>query len=573
MLRYLRIIFFKVSVIMPFLGRLSAKLFVSFSIAIAGLVVIATIGNIALNRTVTVSQEVKEKKFNLAILVEKFASTSTSIINSIEVSAAQSTEEGLAEAIETKMILDSQLQQALALAENGQLAGRLQELQEMAEKVMALGTARVKVVIDQDFAAISTATTAFTAQTEAFRKQLRQVQETSRNDLESSLEGLISGSRQSALIALVTALVLVPLTIALSVWVYSATVRPIHSAMSITRAVASGDFAQDIRIKGSLEFVRLGEALRGMVDQLDANRQQLLENRKAAELRVRVQSEIIEMIGESAENVASLSRRCSQSSDFLLENLNRQSTSLDEVNEMISAVSSQSTANADRATEAVDITMDARRAAESGNRKMDDMVQAMESIGQSSQEILKILDVLQDIAEQTNLLALNATIEAARAGEAGKGFAVVAQEVKGLASRSSQAVKETSGLLEKSAGDVDNGSRIAQQTAAELAQIVGTVDRVTTIANQIADRSKEQAQGIESVSMRLADIHQETGQMTAMSSQNKDDTASMAENAGQLVTQLHLKVEETEKKFGAVKSIIYREEEKFLRGSAAELIV
>jgi len=558
---------------MPFLGRLSAKLFVSFSIAIAGLVVIATIGNIALNRTVTVSQEVKEKKFSLAILVEKFASTSTSIINSIEVSAAQSTEEGLDEARETKKILDSQLQEALALAENGPLAERLQELQEVAEKVMALGTTRVKVVIDQDFAAMSSATTAFTAQTEAFRKQLRQVQETSRRDLESSLENLISGSRQSAFIALITTLVLVPLTIALSVWVYLATVRPIHSAMSITRSVASGDFSQDIHIKGSLEFVRLGEALRGMVDQLDTNRQQLLENRKAAELRVRVQSEIIEMIGESAENVASLSRRCSQSSDFLLDNLNRQSTSLDEVNEMISAVNSQSTANAERATEAVDITMDARRAAESGNRKMDDMVQAMESIGQSSQEILKILDVLQDIAEQTNLLALNATIEAARAGEAGKGFAVVAQEVKGLASRSSQAVKETSGLLEKSAGDVDNGSRIAQQTAAELAQIVGTVDRVTTIANQIADRSKEQAQGIESVSMRLADIHQETGQMTAMSAQNKGDTASMAENAGQLVTQLHLKVEETEKKFGAVKSVIYREEEKFLRSTAAELIV
>ncbi|MEE4137281.1 MAG: hypothetical protein V2I32_14480, partial [Desulforhopalus sp.] len=212
---------------MPFLGRLSAKLFVSFSIAIAGLVVIATIGNIALNRTVTVSQEVKEKKFSLAILVEKFASTSTSIINSIEVSAAQSTEEGLDEAIETKKLLDSQLQEALALAENGPLAERLQELQKMAEKVMVLGTARVKVVIDQDFAAMSAATTAFTAQTEAFRKQLRQVQETSRHDLESSLESLISGSRQSSFIALITALVLVPLTIALSVWVYLATVRPI----------------------------------------------------------------------------------------------------------------------------------------------------------------------------------------------------------------------------------------------------------------------------------------------------------------------------------------------------------
>jgi methyl-accepting chemotaxis protein len=408
------------------------------------------------------------------------------------------------------------------------------------------------MVIDQDFSGISSATKAFAATTDAFSGKLAGIQGLSRRDLETSLEELIVESRQSALAAMVAALVLVPLTIVLSVWVYRATVRPINKAIDITRSFAGGDFNQDSSIKGSLEFGRLGEALGGMAYQLHQNQAQLINNQKTVELQVRVQSEILDMIGESAEEVASLSRRCSESSDVLLKKLGDQIGSLEEVNTMISDVSSQSTANADTAMEAAGITLEARQAAEIGNDKMAAMVEAMENIHRSSQEILQILDVLQDIAEQTNLLALNATIEAARAGETGKGFAVVAQEVKSLALRSSEAVKETAALLQKSARTVEDGGRIAEQTAVELDKIMQTVGRVNTIAGQIADRSKEQAQDIENVSSHLTGIHRDTGHMADISTNNKNDTEALADNSSQLVTQLKLKMREAEDKFGSM---------------------
>jgi methyl-accepting chemotaxis protein len=534
------------------LSRISTKLFLSFSVAVAGIILIAASSTIALNQTVLVGQAVKEQKFNLAILVEKTATASAAIVNNLEVSAAQSTDEGIGKAATLKITLDKHMTEALALANNESLVGGLKELQLLAIKVMDTGAAKVRMVIDQDFSGISAATKAFADTTSAFSDKLGQIQELSRRDLETSLEGLIAESRRSALAATIAALAVVPLTLVMSVWVYRATVRPINKAIDITRTFANGDFNQDSSIPGSLEFGRLGEALGGMAQQLHHNQAQLIENRKSVELRVRVQSEIFDMIGESAEQVASLSNRCSQSSEHLLKKLGGQLGSLDGVNALIGEVSSQSTANAETAMEAAGISLEARQAAENGNDKMAAMVEAMGNIHRSSQEIRQILDVLQDIAEQTNLLALNATIEAARAGETGKGFAVVAQEVKSLALRSSQAVKETAALLEKSARTVEDGGQIAEQTAIELEKIMQTVDRVNTIAGQIADRSKVQAQGIENVSSRLTGIHQDTGHMAEISTQNKNDSEALANSASHLVTQLRLKIQETEDKFGSM---------------------
>lgn len=536
---------------MSILSRLSTKLFISFSVAVAGIILIATSGTVALNRTVAVSQAVKEQKFNLAILIEKSAATSTAIINFLEISAAQSTDEGINKAAKLKESLDKDLADALVLAKNEKLIAGLKELQDLATKVMETGSAKVRMVIDQDFAGISAATKTFADTTEDFSSKLAHLQELSRKDLESSLEDLIVESRQSLYAALVAALILVPLTLFLSIWVYRATVRPINKAIDITNAFANGDLNRDSTIKGSIEFGRLGTALNDMAQQLHQNHIQLVDNRKAVELRVRVQSEILDMISESAEQVASLSKQCSHSSDYLLRNLDGQISSLGEANVLISDVSSQSVVNADMAMEAAGITLEARQAAENGDEKMVKMVAAMKNINHSSKEILQILDVLQDIAEQTNLLALNATIEAARAGETGKGFAIVAQEVKGLALRSSQAVKETADLLQKSAQTVEDGGQIAEQTAVELNKIMQTVGRVNTIAEQIVDRSKKQAQGIESVSSCLANISHDTGKMTETSKKNKDDTEELAESASQLVVQLKLKMHEAENKYGS----------------------
>ncbi|MGL6195025.1 MAG: methyl-accepting chemotaxis protein [Thermoguttaceae bacterium] len=131
----------------------------------------------------------------------------------------------------------------------------------------------------------------------------------------------------------------------------------------------------------------------------------------------------------------------------------------------MSEIGGQTTANAKNATEANQLAKQANDTEVNGQKMMQQMIESMASITKNSQEVQKVVKVIDDISFQTNLLALNAAVEAARAGQHGKGFAVVAEEVRNLAARSAKAAAETTQMIENNSKQINEGAGIASHTA------------------------------------------------------------------------------------------------------------
>ncbi len=179
-----------------------------------------------------------------------------------------------------------------------------------------------------------------------------------------------------------------------------------------------------------------------------------------------------------------------------------------------------------------------------GNARMQDVVNAMKTINDTSREISKIIDTINNIADQTNLLSLNASIEAARAGEAGKGFAVVANEVSSLAGQTVEAAKNTTQLIEASLHAVDEGMKIADSTAETLNTMVAQVKGISEKVNEIAQASEEQAHAVKQLDVHISDIAS-VGETNAATSEESSalsmELNSQADSLKNLVGQFKLK--------------------------------
>ena len=227
---------------------------------------------------------------------------------------------------------------------------------------------------------------------------------------------------------------------------------------------------------------------------------------------------------QQVQQVSITVEQMSQSSQSLATNSQIQSSSVDEVSASTEETNIQVKSNASAADSAAKLVSGAAVVADEGTKKISEMVESMEGIRSSSQDIAKIIKVIDEIAFQTNLLALNAAVEAARAGQHGRGFAVVAQEIRNLAGRSAKAARETSDLIEDASTRVKSGVRIADETRAAFTKIAGDIQQVQTLVRDIAVASEEQARGVTQINLAVGEI----AKSALATSQQADELAASA---------------------------------------------
>jgi methyl-accepting chemotaxis protein len=238
-----------------------------------------------------------------------------------------------------------------------------------------------------------------------------------------------------------------------------------------------------------------------------------------------------------------------------------QSSRTSELNTVIQSIADSAMSNRHKAEEtagasegALEIAQTIHNLAQDATTQMERLskdirgtAQTIYTLGDKSERIGEVVDIIRSIADQTNLLALNAAIEAARAGDAGRGFAVVADEVRKLAEGSAESAdqianmisqiqsstQEAVGSMQKGSEAVGEGSEVISRVASGLNQIIDAARRTTQLAAEIASSAREQtsraglgAQRIEEINAIAEETAASTEQVAAST---QEATASMEE--------------------------------------------
>ncbi|MCL2080776.1 MAG: methyl-accepting chemotaxis protein [Oscillospiraceae bacterium] len=319
-----------------------------------------------------------------------------------------------------------------------------------------------------------------------------------------------------------------------TIFAAAAFVKRMNTIGEILGNVAAGDLTHDIDPLSDRDV--MGNALHKMVTNLN---------------------DMFGEINNSTTQVSDGSKQIADGAQALAQGSTQQAAAVQELSSSISEIAQKTKENAEMAGKAANLAGAIKQNAEKGSRQMDEMMGAVKEINQASQNINKVISVIDNIAFQTNILALNAAVEAARAGQHGKGFAVVAEEVRSLASKSAEAAKETGALIANSMEKAELGARIADETAASLTEIVSGINESTQLVSEIAKSSEEQSLGISQVNRGIDQVAQVVQQNSATA---EESAAASEEMSGQshmleeLIAQFKLRGGVTAKKsLGAAK--------------------
>lgn len=350
-----------------------------------------------------------------------------------------------------------------------------------------------------------------TAVQKNMESDLKDISSLKRSNAKSFSESNIETARAVEILVIVLMIIGIFVALVLGLFISSSISKPIMEIMYSSNKIAEGNLDVEIKVDSKDEIGILENSFKKMADHLN---------------------EIIKSINSAADQVAVGSRQIADSGIALSQGASEQASSIEQLTASLEQISSTTKLNADNSNKANKLTEDVKISASEGGSHMKEMLQSMDEINVASQNIYKIIKVIDGIAFQTNILALNAAVEAARAGQYGKGFAVVAEEVRNLAAKSADAAKETTSLIENSIKKSERGTQIVHETAKSFDKIVEGVIEVDNIVGEIAAASSEQAAGIDEVKggiVQISGVVQQNSTAAEESAAASQELSSQAE--------------------------------------------
>lgn len=316
--------------------------------------------------------------------------------------------------------------------------------------------------------------------------------------------------------------------------------RQIQSVNEISQAMAQGDFSQSLRVQSEDEFGQMSQNFNAMRENVNG----LLSKISSSSHHVAATAEELtasaEQTSKATEQIAETIQEVAAGTDKQVRSVEESSRSIREMSHGIDQIAQNAQHVAETAQQAMDMAQDGDQSIRTAIHQMhsisdhiNELSQTVKGLGDRSQEIGQIVEVISGISQQTNLLALNAAIEAARAGEHGRGFAVVADEVRKLAEQSSHSAQQISNLIgaiqqettkavsamETSTQEVTSGINVVNTAGASFGQIQSYV-------NQVAQSIKEVSQSARLLSSNTQKVVQSTSLIAEMA----DSTASGTQN-------------------------------------------